>query len=92
MTALALNPAAVLLQRGTVDTALGLLTDSQADIGVTLQLLVDGGSQVDERIISLISQADSRADDVCGLARRLLLLLRSGTADDTATAHRGAKF
>jgi hypothetical protein len=68
------------VQRGTVQTALGLLTDSQCDIGVTLSMLVDSGSAVDDRLIGLVAQADSRADDVCGLARRLLQLLRSDHA------------
>lgn len=71
------------IQGHTIETALGLLTDSLSDITLTLSILLDGeAASADNRLIRLVSQADTRAEDVCGLARRLLQLLR---AQATAT-------
>ena len=65
-------------------TALELLSESLTNIAFILGVLAECGSTVNDHLVQLVAEADSRAECVCGLARRVLQLLRT----DEATGQR----
>lgn len=78
----------VFLQRAAIESALSLIRDSLVSLDNTFQLInspVSAGT-----ILELIEVADKRADDVSGLARRLLNILQNHSEAETETATQGA--
>ena len=64
------------VQPDTLQTALDLLDDSSTHITHTLDVLDGHGASYCGSIQRVVSAADSRAGEVCDLARRLLQLVR----------------
>lgn len=77
----------VFLQRASIQSALSLISDSLVSLDNTFQLINSPVSVA--TILELIEVADKRADDVSGLARRLLNILQNHSEAESETTAQG---
>jgi hypothetical protein len=75
------------MQRAAIDSALSLISDALVNLDNTFQLINSPVSAA--TLLELVEVADKRADDVSGLARRLLNILQNHSEAESEDTRQG---